>query len=129
MYSIARVITGLTLVVHGAHNVFNFSNYIQRVEMYFGKLDYFDNAFLLYTSPLVPFEEFTLGLFITIGFFTRKALWIAMGLYTFLILFMLDAEAYNLITFHVVLISIFLILDFSNKYDRYTIIKQFTLPA
>lgn len=129
MYSIARIITGLILIIHGAHNALNFSSYMNRVEIYFTKLDYFNTAFLYQTAPLVPFEEFTLGLFIAMGFFTRKVLWAATLLYTFLVLFMLDAEAYNLIAFHVVLISIFLILDFSNKYDKHSIFRLFTMPV
>lgn len=116
-------------MIHGAHNALNFSNYIDRVEMYFTRASYLNFSFLYHTSSFVPFEEFALGLFIAMGFMTRKALWFGMILYAFLILFMLDAGAYNLIGFHVVLISVFLILDFSNKYDEHTILKLFTLPA
>lgn len=129
MYSATRMVTGIVLMIHGAHNALNFSSYIDRVEMYFTKVSYFDLSFLHFTYPFVPFEEFALGLFIAMGFLTRKALWLAMVLYAFLILFLLDAGAYNLIGFHVVLISVFLILDFSNKYDEHTILKLFTLPA
>ncbi len=129
MYSIIRVVTGLVLMVHGAHNVLYFSNYLNRVEIYFTRLEYFNTSFLYQTSPLVPFEEFTLGLFIAMGVFTRKSLWLAIGLYFFLILFMLDAEAYNLIAFHVALITIFLILDFNNKYDKHSVFNLFTMPS
>lgn len=129
LYSLVRIITGIVLVIHGAHNAFSYGNYMQRVEVYFSKLEYFNFPFLYSNSPFVPFEEFAIGLFLIMGFYTRKVLWIAMFSYTFLILFMLDAEAYNLVAFHVLLVAVFVVLDYTNQYDGYPLEKILTLPT
>ncbi|UOB16931.1 hypothetical protein [Abyssalbus ytuae] len=117
VYSLSRLFAGVIMMGHGMYNAFNFKEYVHRVEVYFTKLDFFNNSFLYHTSPFVPFEEFTLGLFLVMGFKLKMALRLSVVLYTFLILFLLDAGAYNLIPFHIVLMGVFLILDYSHKYN------------
>ncbi|MFD2561705.1 hypothetical protein [Aquimarina rubra] len=117
LYTTVRILFGVFLVLHSMYNVILYADFLQGLEMYFTKTTLFDYEFVKTFAPLVPFEEFTIGLFLIIGFSTRRVLMGAALLFSFLVFFLLDANSINLSLIHLVFFLISFILWKKEHYN------------
>ncbi|WP_299439622.1 DoxX family membrane protein [uncultured Aquimarina sp.] len=117
LYTLVRVLFGIFLALHSTYNVFFYSEFLQKIDAYFTKATLFNYNFIEALAPLVPFEEFIVGMFLTLGFFTRKVLMGAALLFLFLAFFLLDANSLELALVHLVFFFIILILWHKENYN------------
>ncbi|KAA1242820.1 DoxX family membrane protein [Aquimarina sp. RZ0] len=101
LYTTIRVVFGLFLVLHGVCNAVLYSDFLNRIDAYFTKAKIFDIELIEALAPLVPFEEFVIGLFLVLGFFIKRALIAAILLFTFIVLFLLDVDSIELAILHI----------------------------
>lgn len=118
-YALFRMLSGSVLMVHGYLNTVFFDKYLIKVESYFAHTTYFNWIILKATSSFVPFEEFTLGLFLLLGFYTRTTLILCVALFSFLSLFLFDSLAWDNALFHLGMACLFALLLLCHKsYDK-----------
>lgn len=115
VYAFLRMLSGSVLMVHGYLNTVFFDKYLMKVENYFAHTTHFNWVVLKATSSFVPFEEFTLGLFLLLGFYTRTALLLSLVLFAFLSLFLFDGQAWENALFHFGMACLFALLLLCQK--------------
>lgn len=118
LYKAFRLLFGMFLVLFSTYNVIGYSEFLNRVDQFFNNVRVFDIEFIETLAPLVPFVEFVIGMFLTLGIFTRKVLIATIILFTFLIVFLLDANYWYCACAHFILWTIAIILLKMNHYDR-----------
>ncbi|WP_160112153.1 DoxX family membrane protein [Aquimarina sp. AU58] len=121
LYHLTRVIFGALLVLYGTYNVIRYSEFLERLDIYFGNVTVFNIGFIEALAPLVPFEEFLIGLFLVLGVFTRKTLIVTSILFAFFTLFLWDANSSYRAGAHLISFLITIVLIIGNTYDRNTI--------
>lgn len=121
LYAGLRVLTGVLLILHGYINTINFHEYLMVVDQYFVKVRFFDFDILRMIIPFLPFVNFAIGLFVLLGFFTRRVLVTGMLLYVFLTLFMMDAKAFDQVFYHAFVSISMIILVLSENYNKYSL--------
>ncbi|WP_378185254.1 hypothetical protein ACE939_09590 [Aquimarina sp. W85] len=117
VYILPRIIFGLFLFFHGTFNVYDYSNFLLRLNSYFTKTTFFNLEILKALGPLVPFIEFIIGFFLLLDFFIKPVLWVATILFSGIILFLLDAKEESLLTTHIILLSVTLTLYINERYN------------
>ncbi|GAA0733321.1 hypothetical protein GCM10009430_47400 [Aquimarina litoralis] len=117
LYTISRVLFGLYLVVHSVYNVFIYSEFLKEINAYFEYTEWFTHPLIESLAPLVPFEEFILGMFLVLGIFTKEVLICALLLFSFISLFLLDANFPFLAIMHAMFFVISLILLQHKNYN------------
>ncbi len=117
LYHLTRVIFGALLVLYGTYNVIRYSEFLERLDIYFGNATVFNISFVEALAPLVPFEEFVIGMFLILKIFVRKALITIIILFTFFTLFLVDADCLILALIHLVFCGIAIVLLKNGKYD------------
>ncbi|MBQ4805713.1 DoxX family membrane protein [Aquimarina sp. MMG015] len=117
LYAVVRILFGGFLALHSAYNVIIYSEFLNEVDTYFTKTTVFKYDLVEALAPLVPFEEFVLGLFLILGYFTRKVLICASILFLFLALFLLDVNSIGLSILHIGLFILTLILWKKDNYN------------
>ncbi len=119
-YTTIRILFGLFLVLISVYDAIKYSGFLGRLDTYFESVSIFDFEFLKATAPLVPFEKFVIGFFMMLGMFTKKVLAMALVLFGFFSLFLLDASYpyCALIHFGFFLVSFFLLKN--NHYDLHS---------
>ncbi len=88
--TLKKIIGGI-LILHAIVNVVVYLDFLDRLDVYFSNTSLFNNIFLKLTAPLVPFEEFTLGLFLLLGFYEKRTLQVGTVLFLFFCCFLLSA--------------------------------------
>ncbi|TSE03834.1 MULTISPECIES: hypothetical protein [Aquimarina] len=121
IYHVIRVAFGMFLVLYSIYNVIKYSEFLERLDRYFSNVTVFDTTIIESLAPLVPFEEFIIGFFITLGIFTRKALMAAIILFGFFALFLLDANYINCATVHLLFSLLAILLLKKDNYDLNTV--------
>lgn len=114
---ISRVLFGLYLVVHSAYNVFIYSEFLKEINDYFKHTEWFTHPLIESLAPLVPFEEYILGMFLILGIFIKEVLRCALLLFSFISLFLLDANFPFLAIIHVMFFVMSIILLKNNNYN------------
>ncbi len=117
LYHLIRVVFGGLLVLYGTYNVIKYSEFLERLEAYFSNATVFNIAFIEALAPLVPFEEFVIGMFLILKIFVRKTLIAIIILFTFFTLFMVDADCLTLALIHLFFCGIAIVLLKNDKYD------------
>ncbi|MBQ4822846.1 hypothetical protein [Aquimarina sp. MMG016] len=117
LYYIIRVSFGMFLVLGSIYNVIKFSGFLERLDGYFSAVTIFDVGFIESLAPLVPFEEFVIGLCLALGVFTKRVLIVAIVLFTFFSLFLLDAGKVDCAIIHLFFSIISFILLKKDNYD------------
>ncbi len=121
LYHLTRVVFGVLLVLSGTYNVIRYSEFLERLDIYFGNVTVFNIAFIETLAPLVPFEEFVIGMFLILGIFIRKALITVIILFTFFTLFLVDADCLLFAFAHLVFCGIAIVLLKKDNYDMNSI--------
>lgn len=117
MFTIARVFTGVYLVFHSFLRTVDFNGFLNKVDVYFENLTVFNFKILYYTAPLVPFEEFALGILLALGLYTRLVLKIGVVLLAYLSLFLVDAGIYSEAICHLIMTIAFMTLYMFRAYN------------
>ncbi len=117
LYHITKVLFGIILIVCGTYNVIKYSDFLNRLDTYFDTTTVFGFGLLEELAPLVPFGEFGIGMFLTLGIFTRKALLTSSVFFGFCSLFFLDSGYLPLALIHLFLCILAIILLRKKKYD------------
>ncbi|WP_299257200.1 hypothetical protein [uncultured Aquimarina sp.] len=117
LYTAVRILFGVFLVLHSTYNVIFYSEFLQKIDVYFSETTIFNYTLIEAFAPLVPFEEFMLGLFLVLGFFTRRVLIGAALLFSFLTFFLLDANSLKLSLIHLGFFFITLVLLRKDNYN------------
>jgi hypothetical protein len=121
LYHITRVVFGVLLVLCSTYNVIRYSEFLERLDLYFGNATVFDIGFIEALAPLVPFEEFVIGMFLALGIFTRKSLIVVIILFAFFTLFLVDADCLLFAFIHLVFCGIAMLLLKNDNYDMNSI--------
>ncbi len=121
LYHITRVVFGVLLVLCSTYNVIRYSEFLERLDLYFGNATVFDIGFIEALAPLVPFEEFVIGMFLALGIFTRKSLITVIILFAFFTLFLIDADCWFFAFIHLVFCGIAMLLLKNDNYDMNSI--------
>jgi len=117
MYTAARVITGLHMVFQSFLSTIDFNGFLNEVDVLFENVQIFNFKFLYYTAPLVPFEEFTLGILIALGLHTKVVLKISFVLFAYLTLFLFDAGVYSEAICHIGVVVLVTMLFVYKRYN------------
>jgi len=117
LYTAIRILFGVFLALHSVYNVFFYSDFLQKIDVHFTKATLFNYNLVETLAPLVPFEEFIVGMFLALGFFTRKVLKGAALLFLFLAFFLLDANSLELALVHLVCFFVVLMLWHKENYN------------
>ncbi|MFD0861186.1 MauE/DoxX family redox-associated membrane protein [Sungkyunkwania multivorans] len=120
-YAIIRMLLGTTLIVHAVLSIFSYQDFLVRLDDYFDTTQVFNNLFLRLTAPLVPFEEFAVGLFIATGLFTKNTLKIGSFLLLFFAAFLWSAGELDRAILHFGTVVTMMILLYNNEYNLYSL--------
>jgi len=101
MYTATRVLTGAYLVFHSFLSTIDFNGFLNKVDLYFESVEVFNFQILYYTAPLVPFEEFIIGILLALGLHTKIVLKVGFVLFAYFSLFLLDAGVYSSAICHI----------------------------
>lgn len=116
-YHVVRVALGILLVVYSLYNVIKYTGFLNRLDIYFGNVTLFDIGFLEAIAPLVPFEEFLIGILLTLGISVRKVLVVTASLFGFFTLFLIDATRLDCALIHFMLFIIAVALLKKDHYN------------
>ncbi|PKV49947.1 hypothetical protein ATE84_1993 [Aquimarina sp. MAR_2010_214] len=117
LYHFIRVTFGVLLVSYGTYNVIWYSEFLERLDIYFESATILDISFIEALAPLVPFEDFVIGMFLILGIFTRKTLITIIILFTFFTLFLVDADCLFFAFIHLALGGIAMLLLKKDNHD------------
>ncbi len=117
MYTAVRVIVGVFLVFRSFLSTVDFNGFLDRIDSYFEKVTVFNFQILYYTAPLVPFEEFTLGILIALGLHTKIVLKISLVLFSYFAFFMLDAGIYDKAVCHSMITILIAFLFYYRRFN------------
>ncbi|WP_108803516.1 DoxX family membrane protein [Aquimarina sp. Aq107] len=117
LYTVVRILFGAFLTVHSTYNVIVYSEFLNEIDTYFTRITIFKYDLVEALAPLVPFEEFVLGMFLILGYFTRNTLISASILFLFLSFFLLDANSIELSILHLGFFILTLILWKKDNYN------------
>ncbi|MDH7446882.1 DoxX family membrane protein [Aquimarina sp. 2201CG14-23] len=117
LYTLVRILFGVFLVLHAAYNVIFYSEFLNKIDAHFTKTTIFNFSFIETLAPLVPFEEFVIGSFLALGFFTRNVLIGAIFLFSFLAFFLIDANSPELSLLHAGCFLVTLVLLKKENYN------------
>lgn len=119
VYAFLRMLSGSVLMVHGYLNTVFFDKYLMKAESCFARTEHFNWVVLKAISSFVPFIEFTLGLFLLLGFYTRTTILLSLVVFAFISLLLFDCQVYSLALFHLCMAGLFgLLLLCQRKWDR-----------
>ncbi len=124
LYTKARILFGLFLVLHASYNAIGYSEFLIRINLYFTNTTVFNMKLIEILAPLVPFEEFIIGLLLIIGFLTRKSLIAAMISFAVITGFLFDANSVQLALLHMIFFFISLVLLMKIDYNLNSIDYQ-----
>ncbi len=116
-FVVARVTLGISLVVYSVYNVVKYANFLNKLDSYFDVVTIFDLSMIEALAPLIPFEEFLIGVFLVMGLFKREVLIVSSILFAFFTAFLLDASHFYCALIYSVLTLLTIILLKNNKYD------------
>lgn len=100
----------MLLVVYSLYNVIKYTGFLNRLDLYFANVTLFDFGFLEAMAPLIPFEEFLIGIFLVLGISVRKVLMVTVVLFGFFTLFLFDATKLDCALIHFTLFIVSFIL-------------------
>lgn len=119
LYAFLRMLSASVLMVRGYLNTVFFDKYLIKIESCFARTEHFNWDVLKAVSSFVPFIEFTLGLFLLLGFYTRTTVLLSLVAFTFTSLFLFDCQLYSIALFHLCMAALFaLLLLCQRKCDR-----------
>lgn len=116
-YRTLRVSLGVLLTSYSVYNTIEYNRFLERLDVYFGQATVFNISVIELLAPLVPFEEFVIGLFLTLGMSTKKVLQVLILLFGFFTLFLFDAGHWHCATIHFLILFVSLLLLLKNDYD------------
>ncbi|WP_206604249.1 hypothetical protein [Aquimarina sediminis] len=90
---------------------------MDRLDVYFGSAKVFNIELIEALAPLVPFEEFVIGMFLILGIFTKEVLIATITLFTFFMLFFLDVNYWFLASIYCILSFVAIVLLKNSHYD------------
>ncbi|SEL34140.1 hypothetical protein SAMN04487910_2187 [Aquimarina amphilecti] len=117
LYTAVRILFGAFLVLHSTYNVIIYSEFLKEIDTYFLKSTVFKYDLIEALAPLVPFEEFIIGMFLILGYYTKEVLISGSILFLFLSLFLLDANSTELSMIHLSFFILTLILWKKDNYN------------
>lgn len=80
------------MVLTSMYHVIKYSDFLDRLNVYFDAVSVFDTNIIEALAPLVPFEKFTIGCFLALDISRRNILKAAIILFGFFTLFLIDAS-------------------------------------
>ncbi|WP_281987333.1 MauE/DoxX family redox-associated membrane protein [Aquimarina aggregata] len=119
IYPVIRIIMGMSLVLYSVYNVIKYRRFLDRLDHYFDQASIFDIGFIEALAPLVPFEEFVIGIFLVLNIFKRKVLIASIPLFGFFTLFLLDVNQISCAFIYAIFCVTAIILLKKDKYDLY----------
>ncbi|MBW1298807.1 MauE/DoxX family redox-associated membrane protein [Aquimarina litoralis] len=117
LYTAIRGLLGVFLTLHAIYNVLIYTDFLVEIEMYFKTSELFNYDFIEALAPLVPFEEFILGMFLILGVFTKEVLICSLFLFAFISIFLLDANFPVLSALHMFFFMVTLLLLKKHNYN------------
>lgn len=117
MYRVTRILFGIFLILTSIYNVIKYPFFLDRLDQYFNNARVFDTVFLETMAPLVPFEEFAIGMFLFMGIFIRKVLITSMVLFFFFALFLMDADYWDRAFLHLLFCMVAIVLLMKDNQD------------
>jgi len=117
LYTAVRILFGTFLVLHSTYDVLLYADFLQQIDAYLLEITVFNLEFIEILTPLAPFGEFILGLFLVLGYFAKQTFIVATLLFCFLGLFLLDAKASELALLHFSFMILTLVLWRKDHYN------------
>jgi thiosulfate dehydrogenase [quinone] large subunit len=99
-YTIARLLVGVSLVIHALLITLRFGDFLDKIEMDFAETSIFNYSAFYYLAPLSPFIEFAIGLLLSLGLYTKLALRTGFVLKLILTIFLLEVSDMATLPFH-----------------------------
>jgi len=117
LYKVTRILFGVALTSSGAYNVIVYSSFLLCLEDNSEKVSLFNFEFIHVFLVLVPFAKFIIGLFLTLGFYTREVLIGAVIVFLFVIMYLLDINSETIIFMYVAFLMMSGILLKKDNYN------------
>lgn len=117
IYRATRILFGILLILNSIYNIIKYSGFLDRLDQYFNNTKVFDTVFLEAIAPLVPFEEFVIGMFLVMGIFIRRVLITTTLLFFFFALFLIDADYWDRAFVYLLFCMIAIVLLMKDRQD------------
>ncbi|MBP2832246.1 hypothetical protein J8281_08615 [Aquimarina sp. U1-2] len=104
LFNLLRLCLGIFLVTTSINDVLNYTDFLGRLYQYFASVSILDIYVVEALAPLVPFEKFMIGLFLILGMSEHIMLRIAIFLFSFFTVYLIDASQWYCAGIHFLLV-------------------------